>query len=243
MKIFHLTKKLNCVHEFKQPFIANVSTDFNMEELTPWPQSELPTRQGDVAPLSGPSLKLSSWGPRSCDLLIQRWLMAGDGYFAYQRRLLFVARSNKDPRQVFLITPEHGWLDVFCIYMQTAIFMCIFIFIFQLRVLFDIVIYTCILFIWYETRNPKNPTRWFVCVSNQLWWELIGSDQLQLKYGVKGIQLLYCFLLFFFWGGGEKFWTWSLQKDFWVFHVFTFDVVSCLYFWGFFNLLSPSLSN
>lgn len=175
----------------------------NIEELTPWPQSELPTRQGDVAPLSGPSLKLSSWGPRSCDLLLQRWLMV---MAIFLQRLFFVARSNKDPRQVLLITPEHRWLDVLCIYMQTAMCIYIYIFLFQLHTFIiwycfvNIYIYfvSCLFDNKLETQK-SNTLKSALILGNFcfLWVEWIWPSLRGQTVWIKGIQLLCCFFCFF----------------------------------------------
>lgn len=78
-----------------------------------------------------------------------------------------------------------------------------------------------------------------------LWVEWIWPSLRGQTVWIKGIQLLCCFFCFFwinpvlnqhvlFWGGLEDLGTCSLQKD--------RGCWKCLYFWCFFNLLSPFLS-
>lgn len=160
-------------------------------------------------------------GPRSCDLLIQRWLMAGDGYFALQRRLLFkVARSKKDPRQVFLNNTWTWMVGCFLhLHADSFIFFCVYIYIY--------ISVTCI--IWYcyinvfcsfdkklETQKSNTLKSAFPINSDGSWSDLTNCSS---NMGSKASSCC----VFFFGGGVEKKLDLKLAER--------FLGVSCLSFW------------
>ena len=131
-----------------------------------------------------------------------------------------------------------GWM-FFAFTCRQLYFLCIYIYLYFSYVYYLILLYIhvfCSFDKKLETQKSNTLKSAFPINSDGSWSDLTNCSS---NMGSKASS---CCVVFFL-GGVEKNWTWSLQKDFWVFHVFPFDVVSCLYFWGFFNLLSPSLSN
>ena len=125
-----------------------------------------------------------------------------------------------------------GWM--FFAFTCRKFYLCvyIYIFIFQLRVLFDIVMYTCILFIWQETKLETQKSNTlksaFPINSDGSWSDLTNCSS---NMGSKASS---CCVVFFLGGGWKIFGLEACRNIFgcfmslllMLFHVFTFEVSS-----------------